>query len=179
MMRKFLVLTVLLGQTLMLSACGDNGASELTEWMESVKKETKLVTPKLNPPKVYVPVSYDVKAEVDPFNQEKLLAVLARMKPDSGNGLRPNMDRPREELEGYPLDALKMVGVIEKKSARIGLIQSDKKVYQAKQGGYIGQNFGLITKITDVEIQIKETVQDATGEWVERNVKLELQGSQK
>jgi type IV pilus assembly protein PilQ len=50
-------------------------------------------------------------------------------------------------------------------------------VYQAKLGGYIGQNFGLIVKISEAEVQIKETVQDAAGDWVEREAKLELQES--
>ena len=77
------------------------------------------------------------------------------------------------------LDTLKMVGLIEKNGLKLALIQSDKKVYQAKLGGYIGQNFGLIVKISESEIQIKETVQDAAGDWVEREAKLELQGSQK
>jgi type IV pilus assembly protein PilP len=58
-------------------------------------------------------------------------------------------------------------------------VQADKTVFQAKTGGYIGQNFGLMTRITDSEIEIKETIQDASGEWVERNVKLELQESKK
>jgi type IV pilus assembly protein PilP len=164
--------------TLWLSGCGQDDSTELRDWMESVKKETRLVVPKLNPPKTYMPVPYEVKADIDPFNPEKLMAVLARMK-DNGGRLKPNMERPREELESFPLDTLKMVGLIEKNGLKLALIQSDKKVYQAKLGGYIGQNFGLIVKISESEIQIKETVQDAAGDWVEREAKLELQGSQK
>lgn len=177
-MRSKLTMLAVLVSTLWLSGCGQDDSTELRDWMESVKKETRLVVPKLSPPKTYMPVPYEVKADIDPFNPEKLMAVLARMK-DNGGRLKPNMDRPREELESFPLDTLKMVGIIEKNGLKLALIQSDKKVYQAKLGGYIGQNFGLIVKISEAEVQIKETVQDAAGDWVEREAKLELQGSQK
>ncbi|MFZ6690512.1 pilus assembly protein PilP [Undibacterium sp. SXout20W] len=176
MFNKLKFLLILLATSL-LSACGDNGSSELTEWMANVKKETKLSIPKLTPPKVFVPVAYTGKDELDPFNSSKLLAVLARMKSDSTHG--PDMDRRKEALEAFPLDSLKMVGTIEKSGLKQALVQADKTVYQARIGGYIGQNFGLITGIADDGVEIKETVQDAAGEWVERKVKLELQESQK
>ncbi|MDO9191372.1 MAG: pilus assembly protein PilP, partial [Undibacterium sp.] len=99
---------------------------------------------------------------------------LARMKAESNNGLRPDMERRREVLEAFPLDTLKMVGVIEKANVRQALVQVDKTIYQAKLGNYVGQNFGVITKITDAEIEIKEIVQDAAGEWTERKATLEL-----
>jgi type IV pilus assembly protein PilP len=56
--------------TLWLSGCGQDDSTELRDWMESVKKETRLVVPKLNPPKTYMPVPYEVKADIDPFNPE-------------------------------------------------------------------------------------------------------------
>jgi type IV pilus assembly protein PilP len=164
---------------LILTGCGDNGVSELQEWMSSVKKETRVVVPKISEPKVYVPVAYSSKDVVDPFNPAKLLVVFARLKAESDNGLRPDMERRREVLEGFPLDALKMVGLIEKLNLRQALIQVDKTVYQAKVGNYVGQNFGMITKITDSEVEIKEIVQDAAGEWTERKSTLELQEAKK
>lgn len=162
-----------------LTACGDNGVSDVQQWMDSVKKDTRVVISKISEPKVYVPVAYSSKNQVDPFNPAKLLVVLARMRAESDNGLKPDMERRREVLEAFPLDTLKMVGVIEKTNMRQALIQVDKTVYQAKVGNYVGQNFGLITKITDSEIEIKEIVQDAAGEWTERKSTLELQEAKK
>lgn len=164
---------------LLLTACGDGGVSELTAWMDSVKKETRVVTTKLSEPKVYVPAPYTGKSEVDPFNPAKLLVVLARIRAESNNGLRPDMERRREALEAFPLDTMKMVGTIEKDKIKQVLLQVDKTVYQAKLGNYIGQNFGVITKVSDSEIEIKEIVQDAAGDWTERKAKLELQESKK
>lgn len=157
-----------------LAGCGDNGVAELQQWMDTVKKESRVIISKVSEPKVYVPVAYSGKGQIDPYNPVKLLVVLARMKAESNNGLRPDMERRREVLEAFPLDTLKMVGVIEKANVRQALVQVDKTIYQAKLGNYVGQNFGVITKITDAEIEIKEIVQDAAGEWTERKATLEL-----
>ena len=159
---------------LVLAGCGDNGVAELQQWMDTVKKESRVVISKVSEPKVYVPVAYSGKNQIDPYNPAKLLVVLERMKAESNNGLRPDMERRREVLEAFPLDSLKMVGVIEKSNIRNALIQGDKTIYQAKMGNYVGQNFGKITKITDTEIEVTEIVQDATGDWTERKATLEL-----
>ncbi len=162
-----------------LAGCGDNGVTELQQWMESVKKTTRVSVAKLNEPKVFVPVGYAGKVELDPFNPAKLLVALARMKAESSTGMRPDTERRKEVLEAYSLDEVKMVGVIERASMRHALVQVDKSVFQAKVGNYIGQNFGVITKISDSSIEIKEIVQDAAGEWTERKATLELQETKK
>src|SRR5450830_1876818 len=141
------------------------------------QKRNQTVHPQINATEGFCTCCYTGKDDLDPFNSAKLLAVLARMKADSSHG--PDMDRRKEALESFPLDSLKMVGTIEKAGLKQALVQADKTVYQARIGGYVGQNFGLITGISDDGIDIKETVQDAAGEWVERKVKLELQESQK
>lgn len=163
-----------------LSACGDGEETELRAWMDAEQKLAKPGVPKISPPKVYVPFAYAGKGEVDPFDPAKLLVVLARIKAESGNGIKaPNLDRPREALEAFPLDSLKMVGTIEKNKMVYGLVQVDKTVYQVKLGAYLGQNLGLITSISENAIDIKETVQDAAGDWTERQAKLELQEAKK
>lgn len=70
-----------------------------------------------------------------------------------------------------------MVGTMEKNNLVNGLLQIDRTVYQVKKGQYVGQNYGLITAVTDDAITVREIVQDAAGDWVERMSKLELQES--
>lgn len=72
-----------------------------------------------------------------------------------------------------------MVGTLSKSGLTFALLQADKSVFQAKVGNYVGQNLGMIVRVTDNEVEIKEVVQDASGEWVEREAKLELQETQK
>ena len=78
-------------------------------------------------------------------------------------------------LEGYPLDQLKMVGTLRQQRKNAALIDVGGQTHMVRVGNYMGQNFGLVTKISETEVELKEIVQDAAGEWVERPSKLELQ----
>ena len=122
---------------------------------------------------------YDSKASVDPYNPKKLMVAFARAQNNSSSMLKPDMERRREPLESYPLDTLKMVGTLQKPGVTYALLLADKTVFQVKIGNYIGQNFGLITKVTESDVELKEIVQDASGDWIERPAKLELQESKK
>jgi type IV pilus assembly protein PilP len=162
-----------------LAGCADNGISELQQWMDEVRRNTKTVIPKVEEPKKFTPFVYGGKDSIDPFNPAKLAVAFAKLKVNSGNSLKPNLDRRREPLEAYPLDSLKMVGTLSKAGANYALVQADRSLFQVKIGNYIGQNFGMVTRITEAEVQLKEIVQDAAGDWVERDAKLELQESKK
>jgi type IV pilus assembly protein PilP len=113
---------------------------------------------------------------MDPFSANRV----EPEKKESGGGARPDFDRPKEQLESYPLEALHYVGVVSKGKgkSRHALILAEGVVYPAGVGNYLGQNFGRITAISDSEITLKEIVQDPSGQstdWVERQATLQLQ----
>lgn len=162
-----------------LAGCTDNGIAEVKQWMEETKRQTPVMVSKIAEPKTFMPFAYGGKDTVDPYNPVKLSVAMARMQASSGSGIKPNLDRRREALESYPLDAIVMVGTLQKAGLSYALLQSDKTVFQVKTGNYIGQNFGLVTRISEAEVELKEIVQDASGEWVERPAKLELQETKK
>jgi type IV pilus assembly protein PilP len=162
-----------------LSGCGDGGVQEVKQWMAETRQQTKVSIPKLAEPKVFTPFVYNAQNEIDPYSPVKLSAALAKLQSKSTSRFKPDMERRRELLESYPLDSLKMVGTLQKAGLSYALLQADKALLQAKVGNYIGQNFGMITKVGEAEIEIKEIVQDASGEWVERKAKLELQENKK
>ena len=68
-----------------------------------------------------------------------------------------------------------MVGSLDKKGTPTALLRVDKLLYQVRVGNYVGQNYGKIVKITENSIQLREIVQDATGDWIERIATLDLQ----
>ena len=162
-----------------LGGCGDGGVQEVKEWMDEVRKQTPVAVQRLSEPKKFTPFTYGGKEDLDPYNPTKLSVALARQQANTGSGIKPDLDRRKEPLESYPLDSIKMVGTLEKPGLSFALLQVDKTVFQAKVGNYIGQNFGMITKITESEVELKEIVRDASGEWTERKAKLELQENKK
>jgi len=164
---------------LLLSGCGDSDVQEVRAWMKQTDAQAHVAVQPLAEPKTFIPFAYASADAIDPFNPNKLLAELARAARISGGkgGLKPDMDRPKELLESYPLDTIKMVGTVQKGGVIYGLLQIDRSVHQVRTGQHIGQNFGLITSVTEGAVNIKEIVQDPTGDWVERISKLELQES--
>lgn len=155
----------------LLVSCAGNDHEDLQAWMNSTAQDAKGRIPPLPIVEPYEPVPYDAGNLLDPFKP-------AKMAPDekkSGGGFRPDLDRPKEPLESYPLESLKYVGVMTRRKASYAIIQVDGALYQAKIGNYMGQNFGVIVSISESEITLRELVQDSAGDWVERTSSLLLQ----
>ena len=169
-----IVMGAVLAATL-LAGCGDSDVREVRDWMEQVKRDTRPAVKPLPEPKDFLPYAYGAKDAVDPFDPSKLLGELARAAATSSNPNQPDLQRPRELLETFPLDTMQMVGTMEKGGTRFALLQIERSLYQVKAGQRIGQNFGVVTHVGEDAVDIRETVQDAAGEWTGRMTKLELQ----
>ena len=89
--------------------------------------------------------------------------------------MAPELARRKEPLESYPLDAVTMVGSLVKQGQPVALVRVDNLLYQVRPGNYLGQNYGKITKVGETEVALREIVQDAAGEWIERPATLQLQ----
>ena len=163
-----------IGLALLLGACGGSD-DELRQWMSDVRKEMRPVTPTISEPKTFEPFIYRDQTSIDPFDPSKVTNALKALAAKSTSGLAPDLSRRREPLEGYPVDTIVMVGTLQRPNLKYALLRADNVVYQIKVGNYIGQNFGLVTKIDENEVTLKEVVQDASGEWVERTTTLQLQ----
>ena len=161
---------------LALAGC-DSGTDELRTWMDETRRTTPVVIEKVPPPKTFEPFRYAAAADVDPFSLTKMKVGVVAGKP--GGGLQPDTKRPREPLEAFPLDSLKMVGNLRRGGSFVALLQADTVLHQVRVGNYIGQNFGRVLRISDSELAVRELVQDAAGDWVERDTALRLQETTK
>jgi len=158
--------------SIVLVACSGGDNEDLRVWMNDAAKDIKGKIPPLPQVKPYEPVPYDVGNLIDPFKSSR---IGTEQKKSSGSGMQPDLDRPREPLEAYPLESLKYVGVMTKKKVSYAIIQVDGSLYQVRVGNYMGQNFGVITKVSESEAILKELIQDSAGDWVERTSTLLLQ----
>ena len=164
-----------------ITGCAPSSETELRQWMSEVRQQVRPVSQPVPAPKEFTPYTYESRTLVDPFDAQKVVMAVARQQQvrATASSIRPDLERRRETLEGFPLDQIKMVGTMRQKSLNVALLESGGATHMVRVGNYIGQNFGLVTRISEAEVQIKEIVQDAAGEWVERPAKLELQEAAK
>ena len=151
----------------LLASC----SSEMDELRQFVKDSEKNLPRKIEAlpaVKPFEPFTYEGFDLPDPFKPRKIVA------KESVGGLAPDLNRRKEPLEAFPLEQLKMVGTLQQGQDMYAIVRGDKTLYRVKKGNYMGQNFGLITDITDGEIKLKEIVQDSAGDWAERQSVLPL-----
>lgn len=161
----FLIIMTSLG----LAACSGDGLDDLKQFVNEPGEGLRGKIDPLPEIKPYESFAYNAFDLPDPFKPRKL------QPGQGGGGLQPDLKRNKEELEKYPLENLKMVGFLEQSRVRYGLIRtSDGTLHRVKIGDHMGQNFGMITKITDKEIIMTEIVQDSTGNWIEQNTSINL-----
>lgn len=152
---------------ILLAAC----SSEMDELRQFVKDSEKNLPRKIDTlpaVKPFEPFTYEGFDLPDPFKPRKIVA------KENVGGLAPDLNRRKEPLEAFPLEQLKMVGTLQRGQDMYAIVRGDKTLYRVKKGNYMGQNFGLITDITDGEIKLKEIVQDSAGDWAERQSVLPL-----
>jgi type IV pilus assembly protein PilP len=93
--------------------------------------------------------------------------------------IAPELARRKDAMESFPLDAMRLVGSIVKGGQPVALVMVDKLLYQVRLGNHLGQNYGRVIKITETDVTLREIVQDAVGEWIERTATLQLQEGSK
>ena len=163
---------------LALGGCSASGEDELREWMASERAQARPRVTPLTEPKQFQPVGYEVNSEMDPFDPMKLTQALRRESAQMASNaalIAPELARRKEPLEAFPLDAISMVGSLNKEGKPTALIKVDKLLYQVQAGNYLGQNYGRIVAINETSVQLREIVQDPAGNWIERTTSLELQ----
>ena len=157
-----------------LAGCGGE-QGELQEWMDQQRREAKPNVEPLSAPKKFTPQAYVALTGVEPFSTQKLTVALKQETRQPNSLLAAEINRRKEPLEAYPLDSMTMVGSVVKAGRPYALLKVDNLLYQVKSGDYLGQNYGRITKISETDVALREIVQDAAGEWIERPGALQLQ----
>ncbi len=162
MMRQSHLLPLLI--SLALSACAESTYSDLDQFIRDSGKDLhgKVVSPPVIKPYEHYP--YDAFDIPDPFKPRK-----SESMKSGGGGLQPDLKRRKDLLESFPLESLRMVGSLQQNKVIYALIRApDNTLHRVRVGSYLGQDFGLITAVSESEIRLKEIVQDNTGDWAER-----------
>lgn len=163
---------------ILLQGCDSAEQGELGQWMAEQKGLAKPGIEPIAEPKKFVPEAYSQAGLVDPFSSQRLVQFIKRdLSKVSENAalLAPELARRKEPLEAFPLDTFAMVGSIHRAGKNVALVRVEKLLYQVQEGEHIGQNYGLIKRITESDLSLREIVQDSSGEWIERTVTLQLE----
>jgi type IV pilus assembly protein PilP len=157
---------------MLLTGCGGEEFQDLRDF---VKNSGADMRGKIEPPpevKPYEYFAYNNEANLpDPFKPRK-----QELRPGGNTGInQPDFDRPKEALEEFPLESLKMVGYLYRDKVGYAVIRAtDSKLYRVKAGNHMGTNFGLVKEVADTEVKVKEMIQDSSGDWTERMSSLQL-----
>ena len=169
MIRSLIGLTV---AALLTTGCGGDEFSDLRQFVKESGEGLRGRVEPIPEVKQFEPFAYNAFELPDPFKARTMVFD----SRSAGGGPQPDLNRRKEALEAFPLESLQMVGTLEQKRVSYALIKTpDKNLYRVKIGNYVGQNFGVITAISDSAVTLKEVIQDpSSGSWTERTSNLQL-----
>ncbi|HET7608665.1 MAG TPA: pilus assembly protein PilP [Gammaproteobacteria bacterium] len=148
-----------------LSACGGPD-DDLRAYIDEVKARPGGRIEPLQPYQPAPTFAYEAGTRRSPFVPE---APQRRRSNDPNAVEGPDQNRPREFLEQFPLDTLRMVGTLADRRASFGLVQTnDGLVHRVTVGNHMGQNYGRVVSISDSQIQLVEIISDGLGGYLER-----------
>ena len=155
-----------------IAACGGQ-MDDLDQYINEVKARPGgriEPLPEITPYAVFTYVA-DAQGVRSPFVPDTPQATTTGV----GGGIRPDSDRSREFLEGFPLDTLRMVGTLDMGNTMYGLVQtSDGLIHRVVPGNFMGQNDGRINVIDESEIELVEIISDGIGGYIERDAAISL-----
>lgn len=158
-----------------LTACGKDDVSDLTSYIAEVKVRPKGGVEPLPEIKVVEPFVFKPDGLRDPFQPLDKTNDVNNQDVTTTNGVRPDTERRKEELEAYSLDTLRMVGTLNNNKGFWGLVRAkDGTIHRVQVGNHMGQNYGKIIRILADKIELIEIVPDKPGAWREQQAALTL-----
>jgi type IV pilus assembly protein PilP len=156
---------------LVLAACGAPEHSDLKQWMQDQASTMKGKVPPLPQIEPFPAVSYEGVALIPPFSTAKIISTEA-----VADKTAPDHNRLPQPLERFPLEDLRVIGIIVEGNTPHALIQTPppNKPKHVRIGEYLGQNFGRVISITRDTVMVRETTKDANGAWVPKETPLRV-----
>ncbi|HVV97550.1 MAG TPA: pilus assembly protein PilP [Rhodanobacteraceae bacterium] len=175
-MRKPVSLAAGFGLAALVAVLGGcSQGNDLRQWVAQEKAKKGAPLEPLPIIKTFETFEYKDQDLRDPFNVSA-----EEQEQSANNGPHPDQDRPREPLEAFPLDGLRMAGTLGLAKSIEGLVRDpDGVVHRVHVGNYLGQNYGRITSISEDHIDLVELVPNGSGGWMEKPATIALGDTQK
>ncbi len=167
--------TIAASALITMVGCAQQEYSDLHQYVNEVKARPPVPLeplPEIQPVLAYEFVPDGLRNPFIPFKSEVGAADLQLY-----SGIRPDASRPKEELETFALDALRMTGTLEQNKVMWALVKdSENKIHRVSTGNYMGKSDGRILRITEDKIELIEIVPDGPGAWREQQAFLIIAG---
>ncbi|MCW5588964.1 MAG: pilus assembly protein PilP [Legionellales bacterium] len=155
----------------LLSACADHEHKDLKKYVNDTlaRPGTKIEPlPKMDD---YQAHEYSSSSKRSPFQPPK-----PKVNDKNASEIRPDVNRPKEELEQFSLDSMAMVGTFSQNNQTWALISAPNgTIYRVRAGNYLGKDYGKIQSIESKKMVIIETISDGQGGWIHRQRELKLE----
>ena len=150
--------------TVSLGAC-TKPFSEVQSYVDTTLKIEPPMLEAIPPIKIFPIREYPIGGLRDPFaTDSQLLTEEKQAQIDADDPDCPDLTRIAAELEGYPLDALDMVGTMGQGTNYYGLVKDPEGlVHRVQVNNYMGQSYGQILSIAEDKIELEERVKDGSG----------------
>jgi type IV pilus assembly protein PilP len=155
---------------LVLTAGCARDTSDLDQYIAEVKARPSAPIEPIPEIKPFETFAYPDEPLRDPF---ALVDFTPQTEVARNDGPSPDMARPRELLEEFPLDTLRMMGILQQKGDLWALVRDPSgTIHRVQTGNHVGQNHGRIVAIDEREVRLRELIPDSAGGWMEREAAL-------
>lgn len=159
----------------MLHGCGlPPSNSDLVDYIEETKRRPSGQIEPLPVFKPYETFTYSAMRIRSPFEPPVVVQIQSANNGSTQSLIKPDLNRPKEVLEGFNFNELAMVGSIKKAGVLWGLIDADGVIHRVRNGSYIGKNHGQIIALSEIKIDVMEIIEDGAGGWLQRPRTLKL-----
>jgi len=175
--RHYIITSLYIAFLIALISCENNSFYNLNHYIEQIKTKQKNTIKPLPELKLIESFIFNAKGLRNPFIPFASFSDLKQptTSQTGDKNITPNIKRPKEALESFSLDTLKMVGTVKFKSTLWALIKAeDNIIYRVHLGSYLGKNYGKITQISTNKIELTEIMSAQSGLWREHLALLTL-----
>jgi len=153
--------TLLVGVLGLLAGCSGQD-SDLNAWLNEVKNRPAGPLEPIPEVPEYDKFLYQAHELRDPF------ALYRRADPNTNRGPKPDSNRPKEPLEDFALDSLKMVGTLGAGGRQAALVMDPNNVtHRVYPGQHMGRQDGRVISVEPGRIVLMELTSDKSGGWEE------------
>jgi type IV pilus assembly protein PilP len=163
-----------LSMSFLLFACAEPNVDDLNTFVTDTKAKTYPISDVIPTLKKIDTLSFTQNKARSPFSLPATeVVVVAKDAPKSCP--QPNFNRPKQALEAYALESMKMRGTLLIDKELWALVQiSGNEIHKVNSGTYLGLNYGKVLKINSDKIDLLELAPDSNGCWKERVTQIQL-----